>query len=152
MIAQSNVVVNLNFAKGCCNMGRSKKQKNYDIYISPGKWHTYHTRRILFALSIVSFVLNLVLIAVFDETMRKKALIAILWSAIFAILQFVDQRKAHWDWFYIIVLSTIFLLFSAFAVFATELIFVKYIWAGELVLFLGLILLLLRKKKQKINK
>lgn len=152
MIAQSNVVVNLNFAKGCCNMGRSKKQKNYDIYISPGKWYTYHTRRILFALSIVTFVLNLVLIAVFDETMRKKALIAILWSAIFAILQFVDQRKAHWDWFYIIALSTIFLLFSAFAVFATELIFVKYIWAGELVLFLGLILLLLRKKKQKINK
>ena len=152
MIAQSNVVVNLNFAKGCCNMGRSKKQKNYDIYISPGKWYTYHTRRILFALSIVTFILNLVLIAVFDETMRKKALIAILWSAIFAILQFVDQRKAHWDWFYIIVLSTIFLLFSAFAVFATELIFVKYIWAGELVLFLGLILLLLRKKKQKINK
>ncbi|MBQ8354613.1 MAG: hypothetical protein IJY40_03175 [Oscillospiraceae bacterium] len=100
----------------------------------------------------MTFVLNLVLIAVFDETMRKKALIAILWSAIFAILQFVDQRKAHWDWFYIIVLSTIFLLFSAFAVFATELIFVKCIWAGELVLFLGLILLLLRKKKQKINK
>ena len=84
--------------------------------------------------------------------MRKKALIAILWSAIFAILQFVDQRKAHWEWFYIIVLSTIFLLFSAIMVFATELIFIRYIWAGELALFLGLILLLLRKKNRRINK
>ena len=133
-------------------MGRSNKQKNYDIYISPGKWYMYKTRRSLFALSIVAFVLNLSLIAVFDESMRMNALIAILWTTIFAIVQFVDKRKAHWDWLYIIVLSTIFLLFSAFAAFATELMIVRYIWAGEFILFLGFILLLLRKKKLKTDK
>ena len=112
----------------------------------------YKTRRSLFTLSIVAFVLNLSLIAVFDESMRKNALIEILWTTFFAIVQFVDKRKAHWDWLYIIVLSTIFLLFSAFAAFATELMIVRYIWAGEFVLFLGFILLLLRKKNLKTDK
>ena len=97
----------------------------------------YKTRRILFALSIVAFVLNLSLIAVFDESMRKNALITILWSAVFAVVQLLDKRKAHWEWLYIIVLCTIFFLLSAFVAFATELMIVRYIWVGEFVLFLG---------------
>ena len=143
--------INLDSVKGCCSMGRSNKRKNYDIYISPGKWYMFKTRRILFALSIVAFVLNLSLIAVFDESMRKDALIEILWSAVFAVVQLLDKRKAHWEWLYIIVLCTIFFLFSAFAAFATELIIVRYIWVGEFVLFLGSVLLL-RKKKLNTDK
>lgn len=112
----------------------------------------YITRRILFALSIVAFVLNLSLIAVFDESMRKNALITILWSAVFAVVQLLDKRKAHWEWLYIVVLCTIFFLLSAFVAFATELMILRYIWVGEFVLFLGFILLLLGKKKLKTDK
>ena len=122
------------------------KSKNYDIYISPGKWYLYKTRRVLFALSVVFFILNMIIIASFDEPMRKIAIISIVLSALFGVVQFVDNRKVHWDWFYIIVLSAIFLLFSALFVFATELFFMRYIWLGELVFFFVLVPLLLRKK------
>ena len=122
------------------------KSKNYDIYISPGKWYLYKTRRVLFALSVVFFILNMIVIAGFDEPMRRTAIISIILSALLGIVQFIDNRKVHWDWFYIIVLSAIFLLFSALFAFATELIFMRYIWLGELVFFSVLIPLLLRKK------
>ena len=87
------------------------------------------------------------IIAVFDESMRKTAIISIVLSTLFSIVQLVDNTKANWDWSYIIVLSILFLLFSAFAVFATELIFMRFIWAGEAVAFCGFVFLLLRKKK-----
>ena len=128
-------------------MGKSKKQKNYDIYISPGKWHLYKTRKILFVLSVMFFALNMSIIAGFDESMRKTAIIAIVLTTLFSIVQFVDNRKVHWDWLYIIVLCVLLLAFSAFAAFATELIFMRYIWLGELVFFCVPVLLLLRKKK-----
>ena len=122
------------------------KSKNYDIYISPGKWYLYKTRRVLVALSVVFFILNMIVIAGFDESMRRIAIISIILSALFGIIQFIDNRKVHWDWFYIIVLSAIFLLFSALFAFATEVIFMRYVWLGELVFFSVLIPLLLRKK------
>ena len=122
------------------------KSKNYDIYISPGKWYLYKARRVLFALSVMLFILNMIIIASFDEPMRKVAIISIVLSALFGVIQFVDNRKVHWDWFYIIVLSAIFLLFSALFAFATELFFMRYIWLGELVFFCVLVPLLLRKK------
>ena len=122
------------------------KSKNYDIYISPGKWYLYKTRRVLFALSVVLFVLNMIVIASFEESMRRTAIISIILSVLFGVVQFIDNRKVHWDWFYIIVLSAIFLLFSALFAFATELFFMRYIWLGELVFFCVLVPLLLRKK------
>ena len=90
------------------------KSKNYDIYISPGKWYLYKTRRVLFALSVVFFILNMIIIASFDEPMRKIAIISIVLSALFGVVQFVDNCKVHWDWFYIIILCALFSLFSAF--------------------------------------
>lgn len=128
-------------------MGKSNKHKNYDIYISPGKWYLYKIRRILFALSVAFFILNMSIIAGFDESMRKTAIISIALSTLFGVLQFVDNRKVHWDWFYIIVLCAMFLLFSAFSAFTTDLIFVRYIWLGELAFFCVFVPLLLRKKK-----
>lgn len=128
-------------------MGKSKKHKNYDIYISPGKRYLYKTRKILFVISVMSFILNMSIVAGFEESMRKTAIISIVLSTLFGVVQFVDNRKASWDWLYIIVLCAIFLLFSAFSVFAAELIFMRYIWLGELVFFCVFVLLLLRKKK-----
>ena len=128
-------------------MGKSNNHKNYAIYISPGKRYLYKTRRILFALSVAFFVLNMSIIAVFDESMRKTAIISIILSALFGVVQFVDNRKAHWDWFYIIILCALFSLFSAFSAFATELIFMRYIWLSELVFFCVIAPLLLLKKR-----
>ena len=124
------------------------KSKNYDIYISPGKWYLYKTRRMLFALSVVLFVLNMIVIASFEESMRRTAIISIILSVLFGVVQFIDNRKVHWDWFYIIVLSAIFLLFSALFVFATELFFMRYVWLGELVFFCVLVPVLLCKKRR----
>lgn len=126
-------------------MGNSKK--NYDTYISSGKRYLYKTRTILFLLAIITFILNLSIIAVFDVSMRKNAIIFILSSSLFAVVQLVDNRKVHWSWPYIIVLSTLFLGFSAFAVFVTELIFMRYIWMSELIFACGFLFLLLRKEK-----
>ena len=123
------------------------KSKNYDIYISPGKWYLYKARRVLFALSVMLFILNMIIIASFDEPMRKIAIISIVLSALFGVIQFVDNSKVHWDLFYIIILCALFFLFSAFNAFATELIFMRYVWLGELVFFCVFVLLLLRKKK-----
>ena len=124
------------------------KSKNYDIYISPGKWYLYKTRRVLFALSVVFFILNMIIIASFDEPMRKIAIISIVLSALFGVVQFVDNRKVHWDWFYIIILCALFSLFSAFSAFATELIFMRYVWLGELLFFCVLVPVLLCKKRR----
>ena len=123
------------------------KTKNYDTYVSPGKRYLYKSRIVLFAFAIVLFVLNMIIIAGVDESMRGNAIIAIVLSALFGIGQFIDNRKVHWTWFYIIILCAMLLLFSAFAVFATELFFMRYVWQGELVFFCVLIPLLLRKKK-----
>jgi ABC-type polysaccharide/polyol phosphate export permease len=87
------------------------------------------------------------IIAVFDESIGKNAIILIVLSTLFGIVQFIDNRKAQWDWPYIIVLCAMFLLFSAFSAFVTELIFMRYVWLGELVFFCVFVLLLLRKKK-----
>ena len=144
MLANST---NLEFDERRCNMGKSKNQKNYDVYISPGKRYLYKTRRILFLLSIIAFILNMSIIAAFDESLRKTAIISIVLSALFGVVQFVDTRKVHWDWLYIIVLSALFLIFSAFSAFATKLIFMRYVWSGEFILLCGLMLLLLCKKK-----
>ena len=129
-------------------MGKSNKHKNYDIYISLGKWYLYKTRRILFALSVAFFILNMSIIAGFDESMRKTAIISITLSTFFGVVQFVDNRKVHWDWFYIIILCALFSLFSAFIAFATELILMRYVWLGELVFFCVLVPLLLCKKRK----
>ncbi len=130
-------------------MGKSKKQKNYDSYISPGKWYLYKGQRILFGLSFLTFILNMSLIAAFNESLRKTALISILLSAIFAIVQFVDSRKTNWGWAYIIILCVLFHFFSALSIFSTELLFMKYIWAGELILFAVFIGLSLYKKTKR---
>ena len=124
------------------------KSKNHDIYISPGKWYLYKARRVLFALSVMLFILNMIIIASFDEPMRKIAIISIVLSALFSVIQFVDNRKVHWDWFYIIILCALFFLFSAFNAFATELIFMRYVWLGELVFFCAPVPLLLCKKRK----
>ena len=124
------------------------KSKNYDIYISPEKWYLYKARRVLFALSVMLFILNMIIIASFDEPMRKNAIISIVLSALFGVIQFVDNCKVHWDWFYIIILCALFFLFSAFNAFATELIFMRYVWLGELVFFCALVPLLLCKKRK----
>ena len=130
-------------------MKKSKKQKNYDIYISPKKWYLYKERRILFVISILTFILNMFLIAGFDESMRNTALISILLSVIFAIVQFVDNRKVNWDWSYIVILCVLFHFFSALSVFSSELLFMRYIWAGELILFSVFISLSLYKKTKR---
>ena len=124
------------------------KSKNYAIYISPGKWYLYKAQRVLFALSVMLFILNMIIIASFDEPMRKIAIISIVLSALFGVTQFVDNRKVHWDLFYIIILCALFFLFSAFNAFATELIFMRYVWLGELVFFCALVPLLLCKKRK----
>ena len=124
------------------------KSKNYDIYISPGKWYLYKARRVLFALSVMLFILNMIIIASFDEPMRKIAIISIVLSALFGVIQFVDNCKVHWDLFYIIILCALFFLFSAFNAFATELIFMRYVWLGELVFFCAPVPLLLCKKRK----
>lgn len=129
-------------------MGKRKKRNNYDNYISSGKWYLYKRRKVLFALSIVTYILNMAIMAGFDESMRKTALISILLSAIFAIVQFVDNRKAHWEWPYIIILCATFHFFSALSVFSTELLFMRYIWVGELILF-SVFLCLSRYNKTK---
>ena len=85
----------------------------------------------------------MIIIASFDEPMRKIAIISIVLSALFGVVQFVDNRKVHWDWFYIIILCALFSLFSAFRAFATELIFMRYVWLGELVFFCVLVPVLL---------
>ena len=128
-------------------MGKSKKNKNYDIYISPKKWYLYKTRKILFVLSVMFFILNMSIIAGFDESMRKSAIIIIVLSTLFGVIQFIDNRKTNWDWPYIIALCAVFFLFSAFTTYKTELLFMRYIWLGELVFFCVFVLLILRKKK-----
>ena len=129
-------------------MRKSKKKKNYDIYISPAKRRLYRTRKILFTVSIMTLILNESIIAVCDASMMKNALSIILLSILFAVIQFVDDRKANWEWGYIIFLSALSFLLSALSVFTSELLFMIYMWVGELVFFLGITLLLLRKKNK----
>lgn len=129
-------------------MGKSKQYKNYDTYISPGKRYLYKTRRMLFALSGLCFILNMSIIAGFDESVRKTAIISIVLSTLFGTVQLADNRKVHWNWIYIIVLCAIFLLVSALFAFVTELVFMRYIWLGELVFFCVFVLLILRKKRK----
>ena len=124
------------------------KSKNYDIYISPGKRYLYRARRVLFTVSVVFFVLNMSIIAGFDESMRKTAIISIVLSTLFGAVQLADNRKVHWNWTYIIVLCAIFLLISALFAFVTELVFMRYIWLGELVFFCVFVLLILHKKRK----
>ena len=129
-------------------MRKSKKKKNYDIYISPAKRRLYRTRKILFTVSIMTLILNESIIAVCDASMMKNDLSIILLSILFAVIQFVDDRKANWEWGYIIFLSALSFLLSALSVFTSELLFMIYMWVGELVFFLGITLLLLRKKNK----
>lgn len=130
-------------------MGRSKQSKNYDIYISPGKRYLYRTRKILFVLSVLTFVLNMSIIAVFDTLMRKDTLISLALSLLFGIIQLVDNRKANWEWHYIIILCAVLHFFSAISVFSADLLFMRYIWVGELILFSGFIGLSLYKNKKR---
>lgn len=102
----------------------------------------------MFVLSILTFILNMSLIAIFDDSMKEEALISILLSSLFAVLQLVNNSKANWDWVYIIILTALSLLFSAVSIFTTELLFMRFIWLGELVFFCGFILLSLRKQKK----
>ena len=126
-------------------MGKSKK--NYDTYISFGKRYLYKPRTILFLLSVLTFILNLFIIALFDISMRKDAIITILLSSVIATFQLLDNRKDHWSWPYIIVLCTVIFAFSGFAVFVTEMIFMRYIWVGELIIVCVFLILSFRKKK-----
>ena len=135
---------NLDLAKAWCDMGKSKNY--YDSCISSGKRYSYKTRAILFALTMISFVLNLSIIAIFDDTLRKVATLLILPSLLLAVVQFVDNRKSHWTWTYIIILCATFFLLSTVAVFVTELTFIKYVWIVELVVICGFVFTLLKKK------
>lgn len=130
-------------------MDRSRKKKYYDMNIAPGKRPLYRMRKVLFVLSVVAFILNMILIAAFDDTMREKALRFVLISVLFAVLVLIDNRKANWTWPYIIVLAGMFLLFSALCVFTAQLIFLRYIWVGELIFFCVFIWLSLRKKNKR---
>lgn len=128
-------------------MGNLHKQKSYDTYISKGKWYLYKTRRILFVLSVLLFILNMSIIAAFDGSMRATAIILIVALTLFGIVQFVDSRRDHWKWPYIIVLCTMLFLLPAFVAFASELIFMRYILLGEFIFFCVFIFLSLRKEK-----
>ncbi len=72
-----------------------------------------------------------------------------LTGVFFAVLQFVPNLKKDWVLSQVIISSALVFLSSAFPVFKSTLIFMRYIWAAELILFCILAFLLLRKKKEK---
>ena len=129
-------------------MGKTKRQKNYDVYIPSNQRYLYKTRKMLLLGSVATYILNAMIVAVSDASVRKNMLISILFSIVFAVIQLIDNRKAQWGWLYIIVLSAVFQIFAALCVFTTQLHFMRYIWAGEMAVLLIFACLLLYKKNR----
>ena len=130
-------------------MGKHKKRKNYDIYISPYEERLYATRKLLFALAAIATMMNFLIVAALDDAMEKAALSALLYIVLFIILQFIPNFKKNWELGQAIISSALLFLFSAFLVFKSALIFMRYVWSAEFLLFCVFTFLLLRKKKKK---
>ena len=130
-------------------MGKHKKRKNYAIYISPYEERLYKERKLFFMLVLLAAILNTLIVAALDDALEKNTLSVLLWIVLFAVLQFVPNLKKDWVLSQVIISSALVFLSSAFPVFKSMLIFMKYVWTAELILFCILAFLLLRKKKKK---
>ena len=130
-------------------MGKKKKHRNPVIYSSPEEKNLRQNLKVLFALSALASIIDILLVAVLDDSLDKKAFGAVSGFVLLAVIILKDKRKITWELPYIILMCALYLSLSAFLIFKTSAIFIRCLWFLEITLFLVFAILLLIKKHKK---
>lgn len=103
---------------------------------------SFRYRKLLFAFSAFSQIVNLLLLAILNNELSEKLIYIMICMCLLAILICCDKRKTHVDWPYIFIVSAIYFGVTAFVVFRSCIYWCLWILVPEILLFVILALIL----------
>lgn len=123
--------------------------KKYDWTATPQNTPRLKERRLLFLLAMGLLLVDLLAIALLHSAVRKETLICLGLACVFLCLQCFDNRKASWEWSYVVVLCVLAFLCAAGFILGTGENWYYIIWLCEVAVFCFVAYLLLRKPTGK---
>ena len=97
---------------------------------------SFRVRKTLFAIVAFLQIANLLLIAITSTDLSKDYIYIVALMTILAIFISFDRRKNHMDWLYVIIMSTLHFLITAFLVFRWSAYWCLWIVISEFFVFL----------------
>ena len=97
---------------------------------------SFHVRKTLFAIVAFLQIANLLLIAITSTDFSKDYIYVVALMTILAIFICFDRRKNHINWLYVIIMSTLYFLITAFLVFRWSAYWCLWIVISEFLVFL----------------
>ena len=110
-----------------------RKKSEEEIRISR---ESFRVRKTLFAIVAFLQIANLLLIAITSTDLSKDYIYVVAFMTILAIFICFDRRKDHIDWLYVIIMSTLYFLITAFLVFRWSVYWCLWIVMLEFLVFL----------------
>ncbi len=110
-----------------------RKKSEEEIRISR---ESFRVRKTLFAIVAFLQIANLLLIAITSTDLSKDYIYVVAFMTILAIFICFDRRKNHIDWLYVIIMSTLYFLITAFLVFRWSVYWCLWIVMLEFLVFL----------------
>lgn len=123
--------------------------KNYDVYVTPQNTPRFRERRMLFVAAMGMLTANLVVFACLVPEIRRGMIVCAVLSSAFTVVQYFENRKAMWTWWYILSVCATDLLVTAYFCFLLELSWFLAVMAAEVAVCAGLAAALLRPKHGK---
>jgi predicted neutral ceramidase superfamily lipid hydrolase len=110
-----------------------RKKSEEEIRISR---ESFRVRKTLFAIVAFLQIANLLLIAITSTDFSKDYIYVVALMTILAIFICFDRRKNHINWLYVIIMSTLYFLITAFLVFRWSAYWCLWIVISEFLVFL----------------
>lgn len=74
--------------------------KNYDVLVTPQNTPRFRERRIIWLVAMGLAAINFMVFFILFPDHRNMMMIAMVWIAGFAAIQYFDRRKTVWTWWY----------------------------------------------------
>ena len=123
--------------------------KNYDVYVTPQNTPRFRERRMLFVAAMGMLTGNLVVFACLVPEIRRGMLVCAVLSTAFTVMQYFENRKAMWTWWYILADCALFPLLTVGLLLRLDAYWYLAVLAAEILLWIVLAAVLLRPKYRK---
>lgn len=123
--------------------------KEYDAYVTQQNTPRFRKRRMLFVAAMGMLTANLVVFACLVPEIRRGMIVCAVLSSAFTVVQYFENRKAMWTWWYILTDCALFPLLTVGLLLRLDAYWYLAVLAAEILLWIVLAAVLLRPKFRK---
>lgn len=123
--------------------------KDYDVYVTPQNTPRFRERRMLFVAAMGMLTANLVVFACLVPEIRRGMIVCAVLITAFSVVQYFENRKAMWTWWYLLTDCVLFVLLKVGLLLRLDAYWYLAVLAAEILLWIVLTAVLLRPKHRK---